>query len=57
MTFLPPALEDHVPSRREMDAHVGAVDFLFDDERFISQEPIGVGLAEMLVVIRSARAE
>ena len=33
-----PALEDHLPSRREVNADVRAVDLLFDDQRLIGNE-------------------
>src|SRR5687767_9115043 len=49
--FVAAALKDHSPGRVEMNANVCAVDFFFYDQRGISDEPLGIFLIEVLVVI------
>ena len=54
---VPPALEHHLPRRREVDADVRAVELLLDDQRLVGDEAVGLGLAQVLVVVRPLRAE
>jgi hypothetical protein len=51
------ALQDHVARRREMNADVRAVEFLFDNQPFVREKPLRRGLVQMLVVVRSARTK
>ena len=55
--FVAAALQHHASDRCEVNADVRAVKFLLDDERGIGEEVQRLPLAQMLVVIRAARAE
>lgn len=48
------ALQNHLPRSGEMQANVRAVQLLFDDERWIGEEPIRLAVTQM-PVIRSPR--
>ena len=50
-------LENDLAGRGEMNAHIGAIDLLLDDEGFIGDELIGFSFTEMLVVIGSLGAD
>jgi hypothetical protein len=52
-----PALQDQFAFVRKMNADVGAVDLLFDDQRLVGNEPDGLGFAQVLVVIGPLGAE
>ena len=45
-------LQDQLPIVGEVDADVGAVDLLLDDQRVVSKETIGFCFTEVFIVIR-----
>src|SRR5215204_1624020 len=55
--FMAPTLKDHSSARVEVNAHVRAVDFLFHDERWVSDERLGFRSAKVLVIFGALRAK
>jgi hypothetical protein len=48
---VPPSLQDHLAFGRKVNADVRAVDFFLDDQRVIGDESVGLGIAQVVVVI------
>src|SRR5690348_3189347 len=55
--LVPATLKHHAARSGEMNAYVRAVQLLFHDERRIGDKRLRVCATEMLVVVRSLRAE